>query len=407
MFNVRQLAGIGLLVSEIRKIADPQLRMLFAYLLSGTLEFNNMFCSYKGEGTGAVRHMFSHHILKPELAPIEANLWGTPKSSGSFSTLFQSRILRVLDYKAAPSELRLTKDNGRPEGQKVYALGCPMNAEIAPTFEAFCSGDSVYLSCGDSSHTDLPDGSVDLVITDPPFFDNVHYSQLADFFHVWLRKMLDGHTYFGERTTRSEREVQDTEADRFTDKLTSVLAECHRVLKSSGLLVLTYHHSRTEGWASVYQAIRKAGFQIVLTHPVKSEMAVAIPIQQASVPVNFDLILVCRKWNVQPHRADPGQIFLGSCADEARYVIETLRSSQLTVSLGDAKVILMGRMLAGLSAMNDPSAEVATIYHVEPEVDRLARDLAGETVPEVLTPAAPLARAKGERYEQLPLLTPG
>ena len=50
-----------------------------------------MFASYKGEGTGAVRHMFAHHILKPERVPLEANLWGTPKSSGSFSTMFEGQ----------------------------------------------------------------------------------------------------------------------------------------------------------------------------------------------------------------------------------------------------------------------------------------------------------------------------
>ena len=63
------------------------------------LEFNNLFASYKGEGTGAVRHMFSHHILKPERTPIEANVWGTPKSSGSFSNLFRSRLLRAIEYR--------------------------------------------------------------------------------------------------------------------------------------------------------------------------------------------------------------------------------------------------------------------------------------------------------------------
>ena len=48
-----------------------------------------------GEGAGAVRHMFAHHILKPERVPLEANLWGTPKSSGAFSTLFEDRIRRA------------------------------------------------------------------------------------------------------------------------------------------------------------------------------------------------------------------------------------------------------------------------------------------------------------------------
>ena len=38
-------------------------------------------------------HMFSHHILKPERTPLENSVWGTPKSSGTFSTLFESRLL--------------------------------------------------------------------------------------------------------------------------------------------------------------------------------------------------------------------------------------------------------------------------------------------------------------------------
>ena len=69
--------------------------MPFWRILSGVLEFNNIFASYKGEGTGAVRHMFAHHILKPKRTPIEANLWGTPKSSGSFTNLYRSRLLHA------------------------------------------------------------------------------------------------------------------------------------------------------------------------------------------------------------------------------------------------------------------------------------------------------------------------
>jgi putative DNA methylase len=223
MFNARQLATIALLVREVRRISHRRLQMLFAFLLSGCLEFNNMFCSFKGEGTGAVRHMFSHHILKPELTPIEANLWGTPKSSGSFSTLFHSRILRALDYKNDPFELKLVDDEGRLRSEKVLGISQPLEERVATSYAEFCQTPSVYLSCGDSSITDLPPGSVNLVITDPPFFDNVHYSQLADFFHVWLRLMLEGHEDFACPSTRSPREVQDTDEGDFTRKLTSVL----------------------------------------------------------------------------------------------------------------------------------------------------------------------------------------
>ena len=89
MFNARQLLCLSILADRIREIQEPALRELFACLFSGVLEFNNLFASYKGEGTGAVRHMFAHHVLKPERMPLEANVWGTPKSSGSFMTMFK------------------------------------------------------------------------------------------------------------------------------------------------------------------------------------------------------------------------------------------------------------------------------------------------------------------------------
>ena len=106
-FNDRQLLALGWLRRAIRSLEDESQRRALSTLFSGVLEFNNLFASYKGEGTGAVRHMFSHHILKPERMPIEANVWGTPKSSGSFSNLFRSRLLRAIDYRRDPTELTL------------------------------------------------------------------------------------------------------------------------------------------------------------------------------------------------------------------------------------------------------------------------------------------------------------
>lgn len=112
-FNDRQLLALGWLQEAIAAIADPPTRDVFLLLFSGVLEFNNLFASYKGEGTGAVRHMFAHHILKPERTPIEANVWGTPKSSGSFSTLFKTRLLRAVAYRTTPTEVQADSDGGK------------------------------------------------------------------------------------------------------------------------------------------------------------------------------------------------------------------------------------------------------------------------------------------------------
>ena len=68
-FNDRQLLGLGYLNKAITNIKDKNIRDLFLLSFSSVLEFNNIFTSYKGEGTGAVRHIFSHHILKPERTP--------------------------------------------------------------------------------------------------------------------------------------------------------------------------------------------------------------------------------------------------------------------------------------------------------------------------------------------------
>ena len=201
MFNDRQLLCLGMLASAIRDIQDRNMRDAMACLFSGTLEFNNMFASYKGEGTGAVRHMFYHHILKPERMPLEANVWGTPKSSGAFSTLFKSRLLRALDYCESPFELQVSDQVAK----KIHGLSEPLGYERAESFAEFASGKRLYVSCGDSATTDISDESVNLVITDPPFFDNVNYSQLADFFYVWQRHILGN---LNGLSTRSEREVQ-------------------------------------------------------------------------------------------------------------------------------------------------------------------------------------------------------
>ena len=76
-------------------------------------------------------------------------------------------------------------------------------------------------------------------MTDPPFFDNVHYSELADFFFAW--QQLCPSPFVGKRTTtRHAEEVQDTSPEQFASKLRAVFGECCRVLREDGLLVFTY-----------------------------------------------------------------------------------------------------------------------------------------------------------------------
>lgn len=350
MFNDRQLLCLSILAERIRAIQDSALRDLFTCLFSGVLEFNNMFASFKGEGTGAVRHMFSHHILKPERTPLEANVWGTPKSSGAFSTLFESRLLRALDYCKNPFELRAVEKDEKITSEKVYGLSCPLGHDVAETFDEFKNGKLLYLSCGDSSTTDLATGYVDAVITDPPFFDNVNYSQLADFFHVWQRHVLGRNGHQVLHTTRSPAEVQTGDPAIFAGRLRAVWAECYRVLRPDGLLIFTYHHSRGEGWRAILEAIVKADFVIVVTHPIKSEMSVAAPKQQAREPIDLDVILVCRKRTNRGIEPPSFATVLGEAMQQAAGQVVRFNKAGRLLRRNDVRVVFMAQIIKRLSA---------------------------------------------------------
>lgn len=353
MFNDRQLLCLSLLMEEILRIEDQNIRELFVCLFSGALEFNNMFASFKGEGTGAVRHMFAHHILKPERVPLEANLWGTSKSSGSFSTMFKNRILRALEYSDNPFEQRV--GGAGKKNEKIYGLSDSLGFRIATDYERFSNDDlRVYLSCGSSSETDIPNDCVDAIITDPPFFDNVHYSELADFFYVWQKRLLDNGSSDETCSTRSLNEVQNADVETFTNRLKAVWSESFRVLKPDGILAFTYHHSKSDGWFSVLKAIIEAGFVITATQPIKAEMSVAMPKNQAKEPIDLDIIIVCRKRQSRPVRKVPADLYdRAETASEKQ--IFRFKQANRNLSRNDVRVILMAHLIKELSYCSNVS----------------------------------------------------
>jgi putative DNA methylase len=353
-FNDRQLLALGWLHQAIIELPDDNVRAAMLTTFSGALEFNNMFASYKGEGTGAIRHMFAHHILKPERVPIEGNVWGTSKSSGAFATLFRSRLLRAIEYRTAPFEVAVERVNGHNEGKRIYGASSPFLGRVStqwPPKTTIKRG--ISLSCGSSASTGLTAKTVDLVITDPPFFDNVHYSELADFFFAWQR--LEPSSFTQDLlTTRHPEEVQDVGVQQFAAKLRAVFSECCRVLKDDGLLVFSYHHSRADGWTALAAAILEAGLSFVNCHPVKAEMSVAAPKSQAKEPIQLDVLLVCRKQPADKRGKRGMDVATERAIAHAKAKAARLQGCGLTLSANDRRVILIGQFLieacAGRSA---------------------------------------------------------
>jgi len=299
MFNPRQLLGLSALLSAILALPDQNIRECFLLLFSSVLEFNNLFCSAKGLGTGAIRHVFAHHAFIPAKEPLEANLWGVGRSSGGFATLYRERLRRGKEYGLKPFDRFLA-----PGGavRKVTFPHERMTSSVAKRFEELISPDKRVLLLNRSSESipELPDKSIDAVITDPPYLDNVMYSELSDFFYVWLRLGLaQSYPFFQDPFVDRRGEIiKNVEQGKGTDfyeaGLQAVFCECYRVLKDDGLLVFTFHHGSAEAWDALARALRAAGFAIQCFYPIHAEMDVGVPIL-GKRSVKFDAILVCRK----------------------------------------------------------------------------------------------------------------
>jgi len=186
------------------------------------------------------------------------------------------------------------------------------------------------------------------VLTDPPFFDNVHYSELADFFYAWQHLAPRGFVN-GRASTRAEGEVQDTNAERFAEKLKAVFLEACRVLKDEGLLVFTYHHSRDAGWTALAEAVLESGFTVVNAHPLKSEMSVATPKAQANEPIQVDIAIVCRKTLVACQSQEDRNRAIASAGEK----ITRLENAGFSLSRNDRKTVLFGQILTTLRSIAD------------------------------------------------------
>jgi adenine-specific DNA methylase len=158
---------------------------------------------------------------------------------------------------------------------------------------------------GDGASLGLSARSIDVVITDPPYFDAIAYSDLSDFFYVWLKRSIGELmpevvstplTPKGdEATALKHRHGGDSEkADaHFKSKLAAVLAEVHRVLKPGGVIAVMFAHQSTKAWAALVGALFEAGLTVDATWPIDTELknrAVAL----GTSSLESSITVVCR-----------------------------------------------------------------------------------------------------------------
>ena len=291
LFSSRQL----LYLQHARALlpADPLIRLNLALLISTSLEFNSMLCGYKGSSKhrpGAIRHTLSHHAYSFPYTALENNPLYPQKASGTLQKLFHDRIRRARRWAAAPVERVIKDGKARTviiQGEKDAGKQVHHPAELQVGTHRF------LLIQGSSADLNLEPDSVDYIVTDPPYFDNVQYSDLAAFFRVWLKEMLpDAARWEVDLAESAAAGSHACISGQYTRVLSAIFAECYRVLrKERGRLVFTFHHWNPKGWTALTLALKRAGFVLLNHYTVHAENPTSVHIANLKA-LTHDAILV-------------------------------------------------------------------------------------------------------------------
>ncbi len=345
LHNERQLLCLSALLEEILKLPDLNIQELMLIAFSDCLNTNNMFCKYEVEWH-KISLFFALHAYHPIERPTENNVWGTDYGRGTFVKCFK-KMRRAKEFAQKPYE-RLVNARGNRFSKRTGTER--IEAYLVQSFGELKKHDNAsLLKCQSSEDLSfLPNKSVDAVITDPPYFDNVQYSELADFFYVWLRLALkDKYPWFEPDLSNRPDEIVKNErhgktTDLFNKSLLRVFKECHRVLKDDGIMVFTFHHNKTWAWEGIANTVLEAGFYISASPIVRSEGRGEV--HNSDGNIRHDCVLVCRKRPSQWTDCTWASAKEHILEDAVQWTRRTLESG-MPVNEVDVFTIVMGKTL--------------------------------------------------------------
>jgi adenine-specific DNA methylase len=359
MFNDRQLLGLETSARLIARQGDEHVRNALATNLSDLLRYQNMLCRYDDAVLKSL-DIFSVHGFPVGLIQCESNLLGivsgreapnlfgdgeggTNVGSGGWSNVID-KFTKAKAYCARPFEFR---HDGRRKVQ------VPIPGEwIGDTRSDGTAADrrEVALHCGSATAANLPPGSLDAVLTDPPYFSNVQYAELMDFCYVWLRRLVNGaEPAFRAATTRSADELTGNETmerglGHFAGGLSEVFRRLARALKPGAPFVFTYHNNDLTAYHPVAVAILDAGLACTATLPCPAEMAASIHIAGTGSSV-VDSIFVCRAAELPARSKAPAAPTPDEVADLVRHDCALLQQGGVEPTPGDVRCMMFGHLV--------------------------------------------------------------
>ena len=181
---------------------------------------------------------------------------------------------------------------------------CLFNATVLKDTPA-----SVFITCKPGDSLDhITDGSIDAVVMDPPYYANVMYAELSDFFYVWLKRTA-GYVFpdlFRRNLTDKDNEAVANHARfkghkgaealagrEYQVRMASIFCECRRTLKPNGIMTLMFTHKETDAWDALAKGLMDAGFVITASWPINTEAEGSLHIKDKAA-ANSTIFLVCR-----------------------------------------------------------------------------------------------------------------
>lgn len=290
LFAPRQLLAMGVLVEELRRLRPeilkaegPEMGEAVVHMLAMCFDkfanWNSILSSWNPPA-GTARSVFDRHDFSFKATFCEM----APCSAGS-------GLGWAIDS-ALESYEEICKLVNRGQGTLPQHASVP-NVEYMSGKESRDGICSCPIEITQGSATSMPqiaDGSITAVVVDPPYADNVQYSELADFFYVWLKRMI-GQRHperFSTNLCENDQEavvntsrhreaagkVKDAKTKahvKYQQLMSEAFRECRRILRDDGVLTVMFTHKKQEAWEALFASLIEAGFTITATWPVKTE----------------------------------------------------------------------------------------------------------------------------------------
>ena len=227
--------------------------------------------------------------------------WWEPLGERGFNVFGRQALPMVFDYSEQNPYGFLT---GNWSGQ------LEITSEILTHLNSTFFPQSATVTHSSATTIPYPSNFFDAVFTDPPYYDNVPYSYLSDFFYVWLKRTL-GDLYpelFCTPLTPKRNEIVayshgaggfEEGKQFFEESLKLSFQEIHRVLKPSGLAVIAYAHKSTEGWETLINSLLDSGLIVTGAWPLRTEMTGRLRAQE-SAALASSIYIVARKMDREP-----------------------------------------------------------------------------------------------------------